>query len=605
LKPLSWRLPERSPLGSARDEIGQLWREWRAKRKAVVLRPYVDLHSRWRRAARILTPLTLTMFCFVYGFFFALTAPILIVPFTAPVLILALLSIWALPDVDTAPVKSLELFFSAGLLQLILWPNYLALALPGLPWITATRLTMFPAAFLLLLCLSSSRTFRKNMFEAADGAPVVFTLLVMMAVNSFISLPISKAVGVSLNKILVEQFTWTGMLLAGLYVFRMPRRAERYVSFLLLLVPPIALLALVEFQETHVPWLDHVPSFLKVPDPAAQLAIHNQTRSATGQYRAKATFSTGLGLAEYISLMTPFALHWAAGRYAFAKRLAGLALLPVIYIVVRMTDSRLGVLGYLVSTATYVLVWALVRFRRRINDLAAAILVYAYPAAIIGLLAASLVVHKIHVLIFGGGPQVASNYQRQEQFRMAMPPFLHNPIGYGDGQAGVRMGYGSGDFIAIDSYWIAVSLDYGAIGMVLYVGLFAVTIYAALTTLLRHPEVARGETALMIPLVSLLVAFLVIRGVYAEEGIHPLVFSLLAMALCLISRAKHSISAATTAPAAAPVAPLLKRMAGARTPSEEVKKPASFAVVTAIVLACAVAYYVACLVWSLVHHSAG
>jgi hypothetical protein len=133
-----------------------------------------------------------------------------------------------------------------------------------------------------------------------------------------------------------------------------------------------------------------------------------------------------------------------------------------------------------------------------------------------------------------------------------------------------------------------------------------VIIYAALKTLLEHPEVARGETALMIPLVSLLLAFLVIRGVYAEEGIHPLVFTLLAMALCLISRAKHSISAAKPAPVAArPVAPLLKRTVGRKVPSEEVKKSASFAVVLAVVLACAVAYYLACLAWALVHHSAG
>ncbi len=477
----------------------QLWREWRAKRKPIVLRPYIDLHSRWRRAAHLLTPLALTTACFIYGFFFALTAPFLIVPFATPVLILALLAIWALPEAEKAPVKTLEVFFSAGLMGLILWPNYLALALPGLPWITVIRLTLFPSAFVLLLCLSSSKAFRKRIVEAADGVPVVFPLLLLMAANSLISLPISHGIGGSLNKIIVEQFTWTGMLIAGLYIFSLPRRAERYVSCLMLLVPPMALLAYVEFEEQHVLWLQYVPSFLKVPDQAAQLALASQIRSITGQYRSKATFPTGLGLAEYISLMTPFALHWVAGRYPFAKRLIGLAMLPVIYIVVRMTDSRLGILGYLVSTVAYVLIWGLVRFRRRINDLAAAIIVYAYPAAFIAVMGASLFVHKIHVLIFGGGSTAGSNAARQEQFRMAMPAFIRNPIGYGASESGAHMGYGAGDFIAIDSYWISLSLDYGALGVVLYVGVFTVIIFAAIKTLLQHPEVGRGETGLLIP----------------------------------------------------------------------------------------------------------
>jgi hypothetical protein len=592
-------LPERLPVGSIADGFGQLWREWRAKRKPVILYPYVDLNGGWRKFARLVTPLVLILFCFIYGFFFALTAPVLIVPFTAPVLLLALLSIWALPETDHVPVKTLEMFFGASLFGLILWPNYLALTLPGLPWITISRLTLFPAAFVLLFSLSSSKNFRKRVSDSADGVPVVFPLLIMFAANSLVSLPLSHAVGSSLNKIIVEQFTWTAMFVAGLYVFSRPRRSERYVTFVVLMGPPMAFLAFQEFEEQHVLWLKHVPSFLKVPDPAVQIALGNQIRSATGQYRAKTTFASPLGLAEYISMLTPFALHWVAGRYPILKRLIGLAMLPTIYIVVRMTDSRLGILGYLVSIVAYVLIWSLVRFRRRINDLTAAIVVYAYPAALIAVLGASLVVHKIHVLIFGGGATSASNADRQAQFLRSLPSFIRNPFGYGANQAAGHMGYGADDFFAIDSYWIRLSLDYGALGMVLFVGIFAVVIYAAVKTLLKHPEVARGETNLLLPLISFLGAFLVIRGVYAEENIQPLVFAVLGMTACLVSRAKQSIAAAAPAPVA-PALPASGRGRGG-PPVEEAKKPMGFGSVVLIMLGCAVAYYVACVVWRLVH----
>jgi hypothetical protein len=164
------------------------------------------------------------------------------------------------------------------------------------------------------------------------------------------------------------------------------------------------------------------------------------------------------------------------------------------------------------------------------------------------------------------------------------------------------MGYGAGDFFAIDSYWISLSLDFGALGVVLYVGLFTVVIFAAVKTLLQHPEMARGETSLLIPLVSFLAAFLMIRGVYAEEFIHPLVFALLAMTVCLTSRAKLSVSASKSALVAAPTAaPTPRARGGLSRPPEQTRKPMSFAMIVVVMLACAVAYYLACAAWRLVH----
>jgi predicted membrane metal-binding protein len=106
---------------------GDLWRDWRAAhRRPIVLRPYVDLHSRWRLAARFLVPLAVGLFCIVYGFFYAITAPYLIVPLVVPIGILGLLAIWALPENNVVPTKGMELAYSALIIGLILWPNYLA-----------------------------------------------------------------------------------------------------------------------------------------------------------------------------------------------------------------------------------------------------------------------------------------------------------------------------------------------------------------------------------------------------------------------------------------------------------------------------------------------
>ncbi|MGZ3272299.1 MAG: O-antigen ligase family protein [Caulobacteraceae bacterium] len=560
-----------------------------------MLRPYVDLHSRWRLASHVLVPLTLALACFVYGFFFALTAPYLIVPFTAPVAIIGLLSIWAMPEARTAPVRVLELFFSAFLIGLILWPNYLALSLPGLPWITMVRLTIFPMAFLLLISLSISSDFRRKIMEAASGAPLMLSLLLLFSVNSFISLPFSRAIGDSLNKTVLQQLNWTGVFLVSLFFFRTPGRVERYVGLLLLLAVPMAVVSYLEFEEQHVLWANNVPSFLRIPDDSVRLALDSAVRSATGQYRAKATFSTPLGLAEYMGLMTPFAIYWAVGRKPLVQRLIGLAMLPVIYITVRMTDSRLGLLGYLVSVSTYVFLWSVVRFRRRVNDILAATIVYAYPTALAALFASSLVFHKVHVLLFGGGAQAASNDARQAQFRMAIPALLKNPIGHGSGESGRAMGYASGDFIAIDSYYINIGLDYGAIGLFLYVAMFAVVIAGIVRTLLQVRDTRDPELIMLIPLAAFLMAFLVVRGVFGQPDIHPLIFTVLGMAVCLLARAQNKISGA------------LPAHDGSGNPSRgavagEARKKMSITTLLLITLAGGVATYLGCLAWSLTHN---
>lgn len=547
MKPRAWkgRLQPASRLLAGRSfapmlqAAGDLWRDWQAAhRRPIVLRPYVDLHSRWRLAARFLVPLGVGLFCVVYGFFYAITAPYLIVPLVVPIAILGLLAIWALPENNVVPTKGMELAYSALIIGLILWPNYLALTLPGLPWITMVRLTGFPMAFLLLMSLSTSPTFRENIISTANATPLVLRLFLIFTANEFITLPFSHNLSESLNSVIIQQLNWTGVFLVSIYIFRKPGRVERYLLLLLGLSIPIIFFAIMESEEQHVLWSGHVPSFLRVEDPSAQLALSSAVRGATGQYRAKATFSTPLGLSEFMALMTPFALHWAVGRYNIILRLLGLALVPTLYFVVRLTDARLGVAGYLASLLIYLLFWSLVRWRRRMGDLLTAAIVYAYPAVFLAAVAATMFVHKIHVIVFGGGAQAASNEARSNQFRMAFPALLRNPIGHGAGQSGLALGYAPGDFIAVDSYYISLALDYGVIGLALYVAIFAIVIGSAVTVMLRAAPTEDREVGLLVPLATCLCSFLVIRGVFQQPDIHPMIFMLMGMVLALVARTK-------------------------------------------------------------------
>src|SRR5258708_40301305 len=102
------------------------------RRSPAIMRPYWVPGKGWRYPGFWLAP-GLALFCFVYGGFFALTVPALIVVCVAPLAVLALLVIWALPDAGAAPVRTLAPLAVAFVIVLIMWPPYPCFQVAGTP----------------------------------------------------------------------------------------------------------------------------------------------------------------------------------------------------------------------------------------------------------------------------------------------------------------------------------------------------------------------------------------------------------------------------------------------------------------------------------------
>jgi hypothetical protein len=531
------------------DALNTVWRTAREllRRKPrpkppKILKPYIDSTTLRRKVSRFLFPIGLAFFCLVYGFFFGLTAPYLIVPFAAPCAILILLSIWALPDRPHAPVRIVEFLFSCVLVSLVLWPNYLALSLPGLPWITVNRLVSFPMAFLLMICVSTSQDFRTELGRGLTAVPGSWMLLVGFIVIQFVTIPFAKTISVAVQKSFLQQINWTFMYIIACWVFQKPGRAERYMGLFICLSIPIILITTLESRNQSLLWSGHVPAFLKIDDPTAIIAMSNNTRGATGLYRAKATFTGPLGLGEFLALMTPFSLYVATRPYKLIYRVVCAGLLPATFACFIMADSRLGIVGYGTSMLLYGLLWGLMTMMRERNSLIAAAVVYAYPA-VFGVTAfAVLFVHRFHVMVFGGGAQAASNDARGNQLHMAIPKFLANPIGHGSGEGGDAMGYAVGTFISIDNYYITIALQWGIVGLITFIGMHLLTITYGIKATLRPAALKSRELSVLIPLCISLSAFLVIKGVFSQEDGHPLTFAMLGAVAGLIVRVNRAMA---------------------------------------------------------------
>ncbi len=526
---------------------------WLKKRPPVRAR-YINLRSPARIATKLIFPLILGVIGLAYGFYFALTVPYLLVPFAVPAILLIVLCIWALPSRATAPKKSMEFTFAALMIIVVLWPNYLALALPGLPWITMIRLSGFPMAFLLLVCLSSSESMRADLVAIARKAPVLWTLFFAFTIIQFLSMPISKTPAASFQRALIHQITWTAVVVVAAYVGRRPGRPQFYMNLLMVLGLVMAVIGILEFGEKGVLWRSDVPEFLKIEDPIVVTMLSGARRGATGLYRIKATFSTALGMAEFMALLTPMAIHYAVTGHRFLVRLSGLLYLPLIYYVVRLTDARLGVVGFLVSFAAYLLIWGLLRYRRTAGDLFSSVIVYGYPAVIAVAVVALNTVGRVATIVLGGGATTASDAARERQLAMGAPKILGNPFGHGAGGAGKAMGYGEGQFVAIDNYYLLLGLSYGVLGITAFLALFGSAIFYTGRATLRSAHTDDRELSLLVPLTATFPAFLIMKWVFAQEDGHPLVFMMLGLAMALVSRAhdlapvraRHTVKPAPT-----------------------------------------------------------
>jgi hypothetical protein len=509
------------------------WR--RPKVRRIVLRPYVDLKDMRRRLAALAIFPVLAFFCLVYGFFFALTAPYLIAQFFVPILLLAVLVIWALPDQRTAPTMTMRMLFSGFMICLILWPNYIALALPGLPWITLLRLTGIPMTICLLICLSTSQRFRLELKEVFSATPIIPKLFATFVAFQFLTFVFSKSPFDSFSRTLILQVNWTAIFLVSCYIFQKPGRISRYIYLICALSVPIAALSLLEFREQHLLWDASIPSFLKIDDIEHMLTP--EFRAGTGEYRAKATFSTALGLAEYMALLTPFFLHYMVTSKKLLNRLFSAGMIVVIYMTIAFSGSRLGNAGMLVSILLYTGLWAALRWRRLRSDLLAPAILVSYPFVFLATILGSFFVRRLHNLVWGSGAAAGSDQARMTQISMALPHILSNPIGHGSGQSGTAMGYAAGRFVTVDNYVLTIALDYGVVGVITYFGMFGLTVYYATRYTLVYTGRSRDpEADLLIPLAVSLAAFLVIKLVFSQYDNHPLVYMMMGMVIALVHR---------------------------------------------------------------------
>lgn len=476
--------------------------------------------------------LALLAWTFLYGAAFGLTTTYFLLQLTIPLILLAAAVIWLLPESERAPVGTLSKLLFAFVAVLLVWPDYLAVALPGLPWITAVRLIGVPLAFVLFVCLSASADMREQIMETMNVAPWVWKLMAAFGVLALLAVALSTDVRISTSKLVVATMNWFLIFFVAVYVFRKPQSVLRLGYMLWIIAILVSLIGIQEWRHSAVPWAGHIPGFLAIQDDTVQRILSGTARAATGKYRVQSKFTTSLGLAEFYALVIPFIMHFAFKARLLLIRIAAIGSLPFLFWMIILTDSRLGVVGFLLSSILYVAVWALWRRRTHAEGVIGSAILALYPIFFTGFIAATFFVGRLRLIVWGSGAQQASNDSRKLQVAMGIPKILARPWGYGMGRSGDALGFANGaGVVTVDSYYLTIGLEYGILGVLVYFTIFANGIWNGVT---RVSRAYSPETEMIAPVTISLVNFFVIKSIFSQQDNHALVFMVLGalVALC-------------------------------------------------------------------------
>ena len=495
----------------------------------------------WPRRYIVGFYVALAAFAALFGFSFGLNDGDNLVAFFIPLAILMAVAFWVLPDIRYPPVRTLRYLFVAMLFFYLCWPDYVALSVTGLPWITPLRATCIPMGIVLLICSFGSKRFRKQIADIINADRfIVLCAVVYFAATAF-SILFSSDMNISVSRYFVMLYGSLIPFFASLYLFNTPNRIKIFGVYIYVIAMfHIYLVLTYELPHVQLPWAGEIPAIFQIDDPKIKALLAGSMRA--GKYRVQSKFSTPIGLGEYLGFAVPFMLHFLLTvRNKFIKLLMFVSIVAALDVAYE-TGSRLAFICFLSSVGLYIFYQTVVLWRNSPGNIFAPAIMMAYPVFLALFMALVMVWRPLNEMVFGGGDQQASTDARHQQWAKGWPRIFAQPWGYGLGSgakiAGVQVP-GTSD-LTIDSYYLSVLVESGVLGFIAYYGMFS------WATARATYFAARSNDREMMYLGAVAVAlanFLVSKYVYSQTENHPLAFVLLGIVVAMTRRYKAQTGA--------------------------------------------------------------
>ena len=527
------------------------------RKSARILPQYNSLHHRgWWKLASIVF-VALALFLTVYtGFLVAIGGTLALRFVGFPILLMAGVSLWMLPDVDkpdNAPFFKLLIIY---MFLMVAWPTYVAIAIPGLPWVTPPRIVLGVLLIGMLTHFPQIAEARRKVVDLLGYDPIAFRLYGLFLFMQVVVVPLAPSPVEAFSYQVLQGVLDSSAMVAAAWCFSDVKKIPRVMRVVILAGILTMLLTLLENWLQRPPWFGYIPSFLRVDPALYETYMSSQARIGDGRYRVRATFGIVLYYSQYIGLFLPPLMYemWKAKGW---KRVLVLALIPLILQTVWFVNARTASIALLTTMfgfAGLVMIRQLF-FRPRGDALKSGIMVSLVLLAVAGLAGAIASSHQLKMYTIGGQQHAGSNAVRDMQWEGAWRAVGRNPIGFGLGSVvpGVGAMSAKGKVI-VDSYFINLLIGVGPLGFIGFIGCLVRVLWLGIMTFLRaKDDLEEWGGVLAISVFNFIVSAYVIS--YADNNylVFTLVVAILALhryqsaRIAAEPKAKKALPSATTA----------------------------------------------------------
>lgn len=443
---------------------------------------------------------------------------------------LIFLIFWAMPAPRSVPLNATWVLLVCVIAATAVWPAYIALRLPGMPWLNLPRLLISAVLGLWLYCLLNSPDMRNKLADDYRRDRPIFLFLALWVIMMILSIAVSNDVSESISRTVNFQLSNTAALFAVITLASTSKRLNLLAAVILFCGLFELSIGLLEAYRERPLWVDFNPPGFSSDEEFVAAILEGVWRE--GKYRVQGHFFVSLSYAEFLALTLPFAYHFGLTARKWWLQVMSFGYVLIAFPAIYVSGSRLGMVGFFVVGLTYAGLFAMRSWRESKTSVFGPILVMLFPLLLFGFIGAVSVSNRLQDAMLGDGGTEASDEGRRVQREIAYPKILQSPIlGYGTAVGARQVAYtnaaGQGSF---DNYILMVPLDNGIPGLIGFLGIVLWTIFASARLYLTgRTPISKLAGAISV----FFIAFLVIRWVLAQQENHQLAMVVAGMCVCI------------------------------------------------------------------------
>ena len=395
---------------------------------------------------------------------------------------------------------------------------------------------------LFFICVFGSSKIRSQLTQALTASRPLDLAFYGVMISFFLSIPLSAHHPTSVNEFFNSLVYWFFPFACGVLVIT--KHEDVVTIFKIFAACSIILfcIGLYENIEQYRFFLHITPRHIFINDP---LLLERLSRASYryGMYRSSASYMTPLAYSEGMALLSPIFLYFMVYGKSAVMRVIGLVALFSAFGSIILSGSRGGVIGFFASGAFFAFFVGLREFIHNRRTLIGPVILVGYAGGLAAFIGLVFSWRRLYVRIFGGGEAAGSTEARFTQWDMALPHVASNPVtGNGIGMASAVVGYRQPNGnISLDSYVITLLVDAGIPGLLTFFFLFLSVMWIGVKYFILRPG---EETAVLLPIASGFVGFLIYRFALSQTENMALAFLLVGISTAVVARLKRAAPAA-------------------------------------------------------------